>query len=127
TQRGGAYVNIGDYDGDGKADIITGAGPEGGPRVRVFNAANLITQDPNQPVTFLAFFAFNPNSRDGVRVAFRDIDGDKTADIVVGSGAGSPVIKTYAGGLSGGAGAPLLLQTIDPFDEIFGQFGAWVG
>jgi hypothetical protein len=127
TQRGGAYVNIGDYDGDGKADIITGAGPEGGPRVRVFNAANLITQNPNQPITFLDFFAFNPNSRDGVRVAFRDIDGDKTADIVVGSGAGSPVIKTYAGGLSGGAGAPLLLQTIDPFDEIFGQFGAWVG
>jgi hypothetical protein len=127
TQRGGAYVNIGDFNGDGKADIITGAGPDGGPRVRVFNAANLITQNPNIPFTFLDFFAFNSNSRDGVRVAFRDIDGDNTADIVVGSGAGNPVIKTYAGGVSGGDGAPLLLQTIDPFDEIFGQFGAWVG
>jgi hypothetical protein len=127
TQRGGAYIGGGDFDGDGRADIITGAGPEGGPRVRVFNAANLLLQDPNQPVTFLDFFAFNPNSRDGVRVTMRDIDGDKTADIVVGSGGGSPRIRTYAGGLSGGPGAPLQLQEIVPFNEVFGQFGAWVG
>ena len=127
TQRGGAYVAGGDFDGDGVADVITGAGPEGGPRVRVFNGANLVLQDPNQPITFLDFFAFDPNSRNGVRVALRDIDGDRTADIVVGTGGGSPRIRTYAGGLSGGPGAPLQLQEFVPFDEVFGRFGAWVG
>jgi len=127
TQRGGAYIAGGDFDGDGIADVITGAGPEGGPRVRVFNGANLLLQDPNQPITFLDFFAFDPNSRNGARVALRDIDGDRTADIVVGSGGGSPKIKTYAGGLSGGPGAPLQLQEIVPFDDAFGRFGAWVG
>ncbi|HET6572450.1 MAG TPA: VCBS repeat-containing protein [Fimbriiglobus sp.] len=127
TQRGGAYIGGGDFDGDGIGDIITGAGPEGGPRVRVFNGANLLLRDPNQPITFLDFFAFDPNSRNGVRVALRDIDGDRTADIVVGSGGGSPRIKTYAGGLSGGPGAPLQLQEFVPFGEVFGRFGAWVG
>jgi hypothetical protein len=58
---GGVFVAAGDVNGDGRADIITGAGAGGGPHVRVFN-----------PVLgqFTAnFFAFDPATRFGVNVA----------------------------------------------------------
>ncbi len=59
--RGGVFVGAGDINGDGFADIITGAGPGGGPHVKVFDGTNL--------KLISSFFAYNPNFMGGVFVA----------------------------------------------------------
>ena len=76
--RGGVRVASGDINGDGKDDIVTGAGPGGGPHVRVFNASDLriLTQ----------YMAFDPAYSGGIYVTAGDVNGDGTADVVVGPG-----------------------------------------
>lgn len=71
----GASVAMGDIDKDGKAEIIVGAGPGGGPQIRVFEADG--TPKPIQ------FFAFSPSYRGGVDVAAGDVDGDGKDEIGV--------------------------------------------
>jgi hypothetical protein len=41
--RNGAYVSVGDIDGDGFADLMIGGGPGGGPRVRLVDAKTLLS------------------------------------------------------------------------------------
>jgi Tol biopolymer transport system component len=81
---GGVRVAACDVDGDGRAEIITGAGPGGGPHVRV------VKLDPaGYPVGDLAsFLAYPAAFAGGVFVACGDIDGDSVPEIVVGPDAG---------------------------------------
>ena len=78
--RGGTYVACGDLDGDGYADIVTGAGFLGGPHVRAFSG-----RDGSVLVNFMAF---DSSHRSGVTVALGDVNGDGTLDIITGSGPG---------------------------------------
>ncbi|MBX7104648.1 MAG: FG-GAP-like repeat-containing protein [Gemmataceae bacterium] len=83
---GGVRVAAGDVNGDGKADIVTGAGPGGGPHVRAFSGAGA--------APLASFFPYDATFRGGVFVAAGDYDGDGKADIVTGAGAGGgPHVK----------------------------------
>ncbi|NQU99416.1 MAG: VCBS repeat-containing protein [Parcubacteria group bacterium] len=71
----GGDVAMGDIDMDGQDEVIVGAGPGGGPQIRVFEA--------NGALKPIQFFAFHPNYRGGVRVAAGDVDGDGKDEIGV--------------------------------------------
>ncbi|NQV13181.1 MAG: VCBS repeat-containing protein [Parcubacteria group bacterium] len=71
----GASVAMGDIDYDGKAEVIVGAGPGGGPHIRVYEA--------NGTRKAIQFFAFHPDYRGGIDVATGDIDNDGKDDIGV--------------------------------------------
>jgi len=78
---GGVYVAAGDVNGDGFADIITGADAGGGPHVRVFDGR---TRAPG-----VQFYANDPAFRGGVRVAAGDVNGDGRAEIMAAPGPGT--------------------------------------
>ena len=79
---GGVRVAVGDVNGDGVDDIITGAGA-GGQEVKVFDGVT--------GQTVRSFNPFAAGYTGGVRVAAGDLNGDGVADIVVGAGEGSAV------------------------------------
>ncbi|MBI5077352.1 VCBS repeat-containing protein [Candidatus Falkowbacteria bacterium] len=72
--RGGVNVAVADVDGDGLDEIITGPGQGGGPEVRVY--------DKKGKKDGPSFFAFDEQSRDGVRVSGVDMDADGQAEII---------------------------------------------
>ena len=86
---GGVRVATGDVNGDAQDDIIVGAGPGGGPHVRVFDG-HTATQLPRTstltPDHILNdFFAFDPGFTGGVFVGAGDLNNDGRDDIVVGA------------------------------------------
>jgi hypothetical protein len=96
---GGVRVAAADVDGDGRADIVTGAGPGGGPHVRVFSGAN-------PAVELAGFFAYDPAFAGGVFVAAGPLDSDGNADLVTGAGAGGgPHVRAFSG-----AALPVLVE-----------------
>ena len=87
---GGTTVALGDIDGDGVRDIITGAGPSGGPHVRVWNGVDL--------TEIGGFFAYDPPFPGGVSVAAGDVNGDGHVDIITGAGpGGGPHVRVWSG------------------------------
>jgi len=80
TFKAGVRVAAGDINGDGRADLIMGAGPcVIGPRV-------LIVSGADTTVVLGDFKAFQANFRGGVYVAAGDVNGDGRADVIVGAG-----------------------------------------
>ncbi len=120
--RDGSFVTIGDLDGDGFGDVIAGGGPGGGPRVLGLSGNALLQAGRQEPI--INFFSGDPNTRGGIRVAAKDLDGDSNADLVTGSGTGlAPVVRGYRGVnlLAGNFLAPSFTWPLDPtrFEGVF--------
>jgi cyclophilin family peptidyl-prolyl cis-trans isomerase len=87
---GGVNVAVGDVFGDGHLEIITGAGPGGGPNVKVFRASDNALLN--------SFMAYDTGFRGGVNVAAADLEGTGKADIVTGPGSGGgPNVRIFRG------------------------------
>jgi hypothetical protein len=96
---GGVYVAVGDVNGDGYGDIITGPDVSGGPEVKVFDGSKLHQLNSlSEPPTLLDFMAYNPHFAGGVRVAAADVSGNGLADIITGAGpGGGPHVEVWNG------------------------------
>ncbi|MCY0611107.1 hypothetical protein OVV29_36900, partial [Klebsiella pneumoniae] len=68
--RDGAYVAIGDIDGDGNGDLVAGAGAGGSPRVLLLSGQSLLSAGSDvalvNPIN--SFFASLATTTQGARV-----------------------------------------------------------
>jgi hypothetical protein len=78
----GSTVALGDVNGDGKADLIVGTGAGSPAQVKVLNGTTQTLLE--------SFSPFAASFKGGVSVAAGDVNGDGKADVIVGTGAGSP-------------------------------------
>ncbi len=91
---GGVRVAVGDINGDGVQDTVTGLGPGAPSQVKVYSGFG-------GPV-LSTFNAYCPSFLGGVFVGAGDVNNDGYADVISGSGAGvAPHVKVFSG--AGGA------------------------
>jgi hypothetical protein len=101
--RNGAFVSVGDVNGDGCGDLVFGAGPGGGPRIRALDGKAALEGRESE---LASFFAGDSSSREGVEPGvLADEDGTVS---VVGTDVATGAVGMF--GLDGsrrdGAGAP---------------------
>ena len=106
THKWGVNVAVGDLDGDGIDEIITGSGPGAvfGPHVRGWDYDGGPAVLPLPEVSFFAYGTL----KFGVNVAAGDLDGDSFDEIVTGAGPGAmfgPHVRGWD--VDGGTAAPL--------------------
>jgi hypothetical protein len=105
---GAVRMAMGDVNGDGVPDIITVAGPGGGPNVTVYSGADSFQ------TRLLNFFAFAPTFGNGIFVAAADLQNTGHDNIIVGAGAGGGPNMTVFSGMDGS-----MLSTFFPYDPAF--------
>lgn len=90
SYTGGVNVAVGDTDGDGRTEIVTGTRHGGGPHVRVFSFAGEIRAE---------WFAYDVSDRAGVNVATGEVVDDIAGDeVVTGPGEGAPgLVRVFTG------------------------------
>lgn len=74
--RGGVRITGADVDGDGRQEVVTAAGPGGGPHVKVFRVAN------GTGTAVGGFMAYDPGFTGGVTVAASNIDADRSDELM---------------------------------------------
>lgn len=115
---GGVSTSVNEIDGNSNTiELVTGAGPGGGPHVKVF-AVDTLTGASNQIAEFMAY---EESFRGGVNVASGNLSGNPDrADVVTGPGiGGGPIARVFT--IANGTGVPLTgrVGTIVAFDSAF--------
>ena len=97
---GGVFLAAGDFDHDGRAELVVTPDQGGGPRVRVLG----LTAAGPQPLA--DFYGIDDtNFRGGARAAVGDVNGDGTPDLVVAAGyGGGPRVAVFDGRTVPGGG-----------------------
>jgi hypothetical protein len=118
-------------DPDGFGDLTFGAGPGGGPEIRIASGRTLLTQGSDfalsHPIADY-FLAGDLNNRGGVRVAVKDADGDDRADVVAGTGGNqASFARVYLGKDFVSVAEPTAFQDLDPFGGAVLADGVYVG
>ena len=86
---GGADIALADLGGDGVAEVVVGAGPGGGPEVRIFRADGSFVN---------SFYAYSETFDKGITVAAGDLDGDGKDEIITGTQhGGGPHVRIFDG------------------------------
>jgi hypothetical protein len=86
--RGGVFIAVGDVNGDGADDLITGPSAGGGPHIKVY--------DGKTNNVIFEFMAYDPSFLGGVSVALADVNEDGRLDIVTGAGkGGGPHVSAF--------------------------------
>ncbi len=104
TFTGGVRVAVADLNGDGTPDVVTGAGPGGGPRVRAFDGAT--------GATLLDFMAYEDTFTGGVFVAAGPVGGGAVGIATGADATGGPRVRVFS---SSGTS----LQDFFAFDSTF--------
>jgi hypothetical protein len=114
--RGGARVAVADVNGDGRLDVVVGAGFGGGPRVAGFDGKGLAPGGAAPPKLFSDFFVFEQTLRNGVFLTAGDLNGDGSADLIFGGGpGGGPRVFAVSGKEVVASGGTQLVQVANFF------------
>ncbi|MCA9070480.1 MAG: hypothetical protein KDA84_16220 [Planctomycetaceae bacterium] len=121
---GGVRLAVGDVDNDGLDELITAAGPGGGPHVMIFDNADLDRQVSDDGVLD-SFFAYDASFTGGVYVAAARIQnaGSNGYEVVTAAGeGGGPHVKIFTDGDNDD-----LVSDEPVFEEFFAYDGNFTG